>query len=108
MNLTRLPRSGVHVIKAGGPTQLSFHLRFFTSLGFYKSWLLQVLAFTVFGFSIEYAMTLVGEYRDIIPHLQQVHFGQGPQIIEADRRKFGSLGFDVAEHPAEADCRVWI
>jgi hypothetical protein len=73
-----------------------------------KAELISSSIFTSLGFSIEYAMTFVGEHRDIIPHLHQAHFGQDPQIIEADRRKFCSLGFDVAEHPTEVNCRVSI
>jgi len=48
-------------------------------------------------------MTFIGKLGNVVPHLDEAHFGQGPEIVRTDRRKFCSLGFDIAQHPAKMD-----
>jgi hypothetical protein len=55
---------------------------------------------------IERAFTFVGEQRDLVPHLNEVHFNQGLKIVRTDRRQFCARGFDVAQNPAKVDRRI--
>jgi hypothetical protein len=49
---------------------------------------------------IERTLTFVGKHGDLIAHFDESHFDQGPEIVRADRHKFGPLAFDIAQHPA--------
>jgi hypothetical protein len=55
---------------------------------------------------IERTFTFVGEHGNLIAHFDESHFDQCPEIVRTDRHKFGSLAFDITQHPAEMDRRV--
>jgi hypothetical protein len=46
-------------------------------------------------------MTFIGKHGLVIPHFNEAHFNQCPEIVWTDRRKFCPLVFDIAEHPAK-------
>jgi hypothetical protein len=37
-------------------------------------------------------MTFIGKLGNVVLHLDKAHFGQGPEVVRTDRRKFCSLG----------------
>jgi len=50
---------------------------------------------------IECAVTLMGKLGNVVPHFDEAKFNQRHQIALANGRKFGSPGFDIAQHPAQ-------
>ena len=52
---------------------------------------------------MERAVAFACEHWGFVTHFDKAHFDQGPQVIRADRRKFCSLGFNIAQSPAEMD-----
>jgi hypothetical protein len=55
---------------------------------------------------IERALAFVGEQGDLVSHFDKSHFDQCTEIVRTDRRQFGSLAFDIAQDPAQMNCRV--
>jgi len=52
------------------------------------------------------AFTVVGEHGDLIAHFDESHIDQCSDIVRTDQHKFGSLGFDIAQHPSKMDRRI--